>query len=139
MRVSGWKTALVDIDRDEEFVGDDVDQFSQIADLGENYEFITVDMPAIDNATITPYVQMDKKVTKALDASGPAIVGTIPKPVHFFGDSDADTDVIQSTIATTGLISITFRIGGYQYIRIKLGANQDPDVPIQVQGFNRSE
>lgn len=138
MKVSGWKTALIDIDRAEEFVGDDVDQYSQIVDLGENYEFLTVKMPTgMDSGAVTVYVQENEKVTKALDASGPAVVGDIPVPVHFFHDIDADTDVIQSSIATEGGISLTFYLGAYQYIRVRVGAAQDPDVELKVRGFNR--
>jgi len=141
MKVSEWKTALIDIDRASEFVGDDVDQYSKIVDLDENYEFLTVHVPTgMDSATLTPYVQKGEKVTRAagyFTPGSPAVVGDIPFPVHFFNDISADTDVIQSTIASTGGISITFRIGGYQYIRIKASANQDPDVELSVRGFNR--
>jgi len=138
MKRSASKTALIDIDRASEFVGDIVDQYSQIVDLGENYEFLTVQLPTIDSASITPYVQEEQKITKALDASGPAVVGTIPVPVHFFHDNNADTDVIQSTVASTGLISITFRIGGYQYIRLLAGATQTADGSVKCWGFNRT-
>ena len=141
MKVSEWKTALIDIDRASEFVGDDVDQFSKLVDLGENCEFLTVHIPTgMDSAQIIPYVQRGEKITRATDFFHPgseAVVGEVPFPVHFFHDQSADTDVVQATIATTGGLSITFRIGGYQYIRIKANANQDPDVELEVRGFNR--
>ena len=132
MKRSASKTALIDIDRASEFVGDIVDQYSKIVDLLENYEFLTVLLPTLDSASITPYVQEEQKVTN------PAVVGTIPVPVHFFNDIDADTDVIQSTVASTGLIAITFNIGGAQYVRLLAGATQTADRSIKCWGFNRT-
>ena len=137
MQVSAWKEALIDIDRNSEFVGDDVDRYSKLVDLVGNYEFLTVRLPALAaSAVITPYVQEDEKVTKALDAAGPAIVGTIPTIVHIL-DDDATGSFAHATSSGAGDISITFRIGGYQYVRIHAGANQSADRSIQVRGFNK--
>ena len=45
---SAWKTATLDYDRTTtEFTGDDADRFTDLVDLGGNYEFLTVEIPAL--------------------------------------------------------------------------------------------
>ncbi len=121
-----WQEALIDIDRAAEFSGDDVDQFTKLVNLDMPFEFLTVLVPAVDSGAITPYVQKE-----------PA-VDTVPVPVHFFHDNNADTDVVQSTVADTGSKAITFNIGGNQFVRLKVAADQSADRSLQVRGFNRS-
>lgn len=125
MKVSAWKTALIDIDRDTEFTGDDVDMYSKLVDLLENYEFLTVKLPALDaSAIISVYVQEGEAVSE------------VPVIVHVL-DDDATGSFAHSTSSGAGSISVTFRIGGYQYVRIHASANQSADRSIQVRGFNR--
>lgn len=122
---TGWIEALIDVDRALEFSGDDVDQYSKLVDLKGNYEFLTVKLPTITSSTITVYGQE----TEAEDE--------VPLPVHFWGDSDADTNVEQATVAATTALILTFRIGALQYIRIRANSTQSADVSVKVRGFNR--
>lgn len=125
MKCSKWFTATIDIDRATEFTGDDVDQYSKLVDLLENYEFLTVHFDsAITSATLTPVVQV-----------GPG-VDEVPVPVHVL-DDDATGSFAHATTAGTTQVSVTFRIGGYQYVRLKTGANQAADETFKVRGFNR--
>ena len=125
MKVSAWKTALIDIDRATEFSGDDVDQYSKLVDLKEYYEFLTVKLPTITSSTISVYGQE----TEAVDE--------VPVPVHFWHDNNADTNIEQATVAAATALILTFRIGGLEFIRIKAGTNQTADRSIKVRGFNR--
>lgn len=122
--VGGWKNAVIDIDRDTEFSGDDVDRYSSLVDLGDDFKYATVFIPAIDSAAVTPYLQRDGQVA------------TVPVASHFWNDADADTNVIQSTIAGTGGITITFFVGCCQYLRLYAGANQTADRTFYVKGHN---
>lgn len=133
MLPGSWKNALIDIDRSTEFTGDDVDRYSQVVDLGGAFEYLAVFIPTIDSAQITPYVQRDSHVDKVTNANG-----TVPVPVHFFNDSDADTDVVQSTVAGTGGIFVVFHIGSAQFVRIHSGANQTADRTFVIRGYNRN-
>ena len=124
MRASGWITATIDIDRDTEFTGDDVDQFSSLVDLGDNFEFVTVHFDSvITSSTINPWVQK----TKALDE--------VPVVKHVL-DDDATGSFAHATSAAVTQVSVTFRIGGYQYLRIRAGTNQSADETFSVRGFN---
>lgn len=125
MKVSAWKTALIDVDRATEFTGDDKEQYSELVDLKENCEFLTVRLPALDNATINPVVQEGEGVDE------------VPVPVHAL-DADATGSFLHATSAGTTAKSVTFWIGGYQFIRIKAGATQASDRSIKVRGFNRT-
>ena len=123
---SDWKAATIDIDRATEFTGDDVDRYSSLVDLKDNYQFVTVFIPTINSAQVTPYLQRD------------SAVATIPVVSHFFHDIDADTNVVQSTIAGTGGIVITFNIGGCRYFRLHSSANQTADRTFYCRGFDRA-
>ena len=124
MRASGWITATIDIDRDTEFTGDDVDQFSSLVDLGDNFEFVTVHFDSvITSSTINPWVQK----TRALDE--------VPVVKHVL-DDDATGSFAHATSAAVTQVSVTFRIGGYQYLRIRAGTNQSADETFSVRGFN---
>ena len=120
-----WKTATIDIDRDTEFTGDDADQFSDVVDLGEDYEFVTVHCDSvITSATINPWVQKTPEVDE------------VPVIKHAL-DDDATGSFAHATTAAVTSVSVTFRIGGYQYLRIRAGSNQAADEAFSVRGFNR--
>ncbi|KKN42167.1 hypothetical protein LCGC14_0715860 [marine sediment metagenome] len=122
---TGWIEALVDVDRALEFSGDVIDEYSKLVDLKGNYEFLTVKLPTITSSTISVYGQETEAVSE------------VPVPVHFWGDSDADTNVEQATVAATTALILTFRIGALQYIRIRANSTQAADISVKVRGFNR--
>ena len=125
MKVSAWKTALIDIDRATEFTGDDVDRYSNLVDLKENYEFLTVRLPALAaSAIVSVYVQEGETVAE------------VPVIVHAL-DDDATGSFAHSTSSGAGSLSVTFRIGGHQFVRIHASADQSADRSIKVRGFNR--
>jgi len=125
MKFSRWITATVDIDRATEFTGDDVDQFSDLVDLGDDYEFITVMLgSAITSSTLNPYIQRDSSIA------------TVPVIVHAL-DDDATGSFAHATTAATTQVAVTFRIGGAQYLRMRFGSNQSADRTLYVRGFNR--
>jgi hypothetical protein len=120
-----WETVLMDIDRDAEFAGDDVDQYSSLVNLGAEYKYATVFIPALDAAaTITPYLQRD------------SAIATVPVISHFWNDADADTNVAQATASGSGGLVITFFIGCCQYLRLKASADQAADRTFYVKGHN---
>lgn len=124
---SGWILATLDYDRSvDEFVGDDADRFTDLVDLGGSFEFITVLIPALDaSGTVTPYIQMN-------DA-----IATVPVAVHAL-DDDATGSFAHATSSGAGSIAVTFRIGGAEYIRLYVGADQTANRSFYVRGFNRS-
>jgi len=125
MKFSRWMTATVDIDRATEFTGDDVDQFSDLIDLGDDYEFITVIFgSAITSSTLNPYIQRDGSIA------------TVPVIVHAL-DDDATGSFAHATTAATTQVAVTFRVGGAQYLRMRFGSNQSADRTLYVRGFNR--
>lgn len=125
MKVSEWKTATIDIDRATEFTGDDVDQFSDVIDLEDNYEFVTVHCDSvITSATLAPWVQKTPEIDE------------VPVVKHALSDAATGSHEHATTAAVTQ-VSVTFRIGGYQYLRLRSGANQAADETFSVRGFNR--
>jgi len=125
MKFGAWKTATIDIDRASEFTGDDVDQFSDVVDLGEDYEFVTVHCDSvITSATLNPWVQKG------------AAIDEVPVIKHVL-DDDATGSFAHATTAAVTQVSVTFRIGGYQFLRIRAGAAQGADETFSVRGFNR--
>lgn len=122
---TGWVPVLLDIDRDEEFTGDDANQFSTVCDLGGAYEFVTVILPIMDSATVTLYVQK----TDAIDEV-PALLYVL--------DYDAAGALVQtSATVSTAAFALTYRIGGAQFFRLKCSHDQDPDITFYCRGFNR--
>jgi hypothetical protein len=115
---------LLDIDRAVEFVGDDVDQFSKLVDLGDSYEFVTIIIPTITSATIGVSIQMDE-----YEASIPTAVYAL--------DDDATGDFLHASTAATTAKAITYRLGGARWFRIKAGANQAADRTFYCRGFNQ--
>ena len=123
LKFGPWKSVLIDIDRATEFSGDDVDQYSAVFDLESDYEFVTVMIPTVTSATTGVCVQRN-------DA-----VATVPLPVYEF-DDDATGDFLHATTAATTSHVVSFRIGGFQFGRIKMGANQAADRTFYVRGYN---
>ena len=126
MFASEWKTATLDYDRSAtEFVGDDVDRFTDLIDLGDNYEKLTVFIPALDSSgTVSIYVQRD-------DA-----IATVPVVLHAF-DDDATGSFAHATSSGAGSIVTIFSIGGCRYFRIYAGADQSANRVFYCRGFNR--
>jgi len=87
------------------------DDLSAAVDLGNNYEFMQVILPTLTSSTVLVHV---------CDTSG----GTYTA----LGNGVA-------TAATTGAYATTFRIGGYQYIKIATGTGQASNRTIKVRGF----
>lgn len=126
MKCSSWITGTVDIDRDAEFTGDDVDQFSKLIDLGDNFEFITVILGSvITSSVLGPWIQMDGDID------------TVPVIVHVL-DDDATGSFAHATTAAVTQVAVTFRIGGAQWLRMRFGSNQAADETFYIRGFNRS-
>jgi hypothetical protein len=124
LRCSGWKTATIDTDRAEEFTGDDVDQFSSLIDLGENYEYLLVLCNStITSSTLAPWVQKTNSEAE------------VPVVMHIL-DDDATGSFAHATTAGTTQIAVIFRIGAIQYLRLRAGTNQDADETFSVRGFN---
>ena len=116
------KTALVDIDRASEFTGDDVDRFSEVVDLGEDFARVLVWIPALDaNGVVSVYVQRD------------SVISSIPLQVQSF-DADATGHFVKGTSSGAGDIAITFDVGGVQYLRVHVAANQAADITFYVRG-----
>ena len=112
--------ALIDIDRDGEFVGDDVDRYSALVDLGGEFSEVAIKLPTIDNATVAVYAQQD------------GAIATVPVPVHV-RKADNTTGVVFISEGTGG-ITVTLPLGNVRYIRLYTGANQTADRTILVKG-----
>ena len=121
---SDWISSLMDVDRDAEFTGDDVDRWSSVIDLGNNYEFVTITIPTIVSATISVGVMRNEVVT------------SVPSLVYALSDA-ATGNYLHATTAAETAMTVVFRIGGCRYFRIKSGANQTGDITFYVRGFNR--
>ena len=121
---SEWESALIDIDRGTEFSGDDVDRFSELVDLGAEYENLCVFIPTIDSGVVSVYVQRDGESD------------TVPVIIHVL-DDDATGSFAHSTTDGTGGIVVNFELGAIRYLRMHVAADQDPDVTFYVRGYNR--
>lgn len=125
MYASDWKSVLLDIDRASEFAGDDVDQYSALCDLEDDYEYVTIFIPTITSSTIGIAVQRD------------AAIATVPVYVYVL-DADATGCFAHATTAATTTMVVTFRLGGCRYFRIKAGSDQEADRTFYCRGFNRT-
>jgi len=123
---SNWEIATIDIDRATEFSGDDVDRYSSLVDLKENYEFATVVIPAlgVDGCVIGVSVQRDGEID------------TVPSPVYIM-DDDATGCFFHATTSASTAMTIVFRIGGIRWLRVKADTNQASDKTFYCRGFNR--
>ena len=126
MESSGWKSVTLDYDRSPtEFSGDDVDRYSELLDLGDFYENITVIIPALSaSAVVTPYIQVE------------STTDTVPTAMVAL-DDDATGHFAHATSSGAGSIAVVFRIGGARYLRLHCGADQIANRIFWVQGFSR--
>lgn len=110
---SAWKTVTLDFDRSStEFVGDDVDRFSELCDLGSVYEKIVVIIPPLSTSgAVSIYGQ-----------NLPAIA-TVCFQVQAW-DTDATGHYAHATSSGAGSIIAIFNVGGLQYFRVNVDANQ---------------
>lgn len=117
--------ALLDYDRSVvgSFSGDDADQYSLAFDLGAEYDFVRIECPTIESATVSLYKHHD---IEDLDE--------VPVPVEY--QKTDNTSAIWARTAGTAAGVITVLAGGLQFGRIKLSANQSANRSFYVQGFN---
>lgn len=117
-----WQTALIDINRNTEFSGDDVDQYSKLVDLGRESSGVVIELPAFSSSTISIYGQ-----------EGSTVV-TVPFIIHRLRDN-AQTSEAWTTTASTGSLFIHCNVlGAIRYIRIRANTNQAADRLIRVLG-----
>jgi hypothetical protein len=120
------KSCLIDTDRATEFTGDDVDQYSELVDLGSIFEFVRVEIPTITSSAVTLYIQEDGDED------------TVPKPLHGWYDADGDATVAIATTAATTAICITFKDVWARYVRVRATSDQAADRTFYLKGFNRA-
>jgi len=113
-KIGAWKDCQIDIS-DSTTLSDEVD-------LGHDFTHLLVLVPTITSTQIS--VQVAK-------GSG----GTY-YPVYDFLDSDADTDVLQATVAATTSKAIIFKIGAVRFIKLLSSQAQASDRDFVVRGFN---
>jgi len=124
MFASPSKTATIDIDRAEEFEGDDVDRFSSLVDLGANYKYLLVHVPEIDLATVHVYLQRDSHTD------------SVPSVLHRLKDNDTGS-AVQETTEGAGNIALGFMLFCAQHIRIYVSDNQSADRTFYLRGYNK--
>ncbi len=125
LMAGGWKTALIDIDRTTEFTGDDVDQYSELVDLGSSFSHVLVKIPTITSATVTIAICKEGSLAKAKEE--------VPDSLYIL-DRNATGHFLSATTAGTTGGYIIFNVGAAQFIRIKCGANQAADRTFYVRG-----
>lgn len=113
MKVSGWKTATIDISVD--------DDLSNEVDLEELYSFVQVMIPTLDAAQV---------VLKILKESG----GT-EAYLHDWKDADADNTVLYATADEADAKIVTFFVGAAQFLKIYTSAVQTGDRTFYVRGI----
>lgn len=116
MRETRPFTVTIDIDRSTEFSGDDVDQYSELCNLGQLCDKVQVWIPTLNaEGTVSLYLQRDGDID------------TVPKALYAWRDADADGTVLYATASGAGGIVVVFDVGSAQYFRIKVSANQSAD------------
>lgn len=111
---SGWVTSTVAKDGTISATG---------TDLGMPYKYCTVILPTIDSA--------------AISLQGAMTLDGTYNPIHGWNDADADGTVLVATTAGTGVITATFPLGGFQYVKVLCGAAQTTAaVTFYLRGFN---
>ena len=103
-RVSGWKTATIDVSED--------DDLSDEVDLSEHYRYLAVVIPTLTEARVGVHVATESGGTFVSLGSGNA----------------AKTD------PTTGDYATVFDIGGWRYIKLSSSVAQAADRSFSVQG-----
>lgn len=122
MRAGRIIPAVIDIDRATEFTGDDVDRFSELVDLEENFSRVLVWIPALDaSGAVSMYVQRNGEVD------------SIPLQIQAFKASAAG-HYAQATNNGSGSVAVVFDVGGVQYLRMHVAANQTADITFHVRG-----
>jgi len=117
-----WQLALIDIDRAGEFVGDDVDRYSGLVDLGHHASGVMIQVPEITSAAVSLLAQRD------------GLIATVPVGVYYRKTSD-DATALWATTAGTGGFIIYAPLGGIRYIRVATAAvNQTADRSFYVIG-----
>ena len=112
---SGWKDAVITF-------GTDPNNSAEV-DLEGAYEYLTVIIPTLSNASTT--------TVHISDASGGTFVA-----LYMF-DTNAVGDFAQITDDLTTTKALTFRIGGTQYIKVVCADNQSANTTFKLRGFNR--
>ena len=113
MLAGPWQDVLIDQSEDG--------KLSEEADLGANYEFLTVLIPTITSSAITVHITDTK--------------GGTYYPLFAF-DGNATGDFAHATTAATTTHAVVFRIGGVQFIKINSDSAQAADRTFRVRGFN---
>jgi hypothetical protein len=121
INAGAWQSAYVDIDRATQFVGDDVDQYSGLVDLGSEYTDVLVYIPTITSSTISLMLQKSSSPTE------------VPLPLNIL-DDDATGHFLSATTAGTAGMYIVFHVGAAQYLRVKCGSDQAADIECFVRG-----
>lgn len=116
--------ALVDIDRDSEYSGDDVDRVSKLVDLGGPYRFIQVFIPALSASAV---------VDLLIQADG--AIATVPSNLISLVTTQAG-HYVPSTSSGAGSISVVFDTGAAQYLRVRCSADQSADRNFYVRGIS---
>jgi len=114
MLPSRWKSAVISYATDA--------KISAEVDLGGAYEFLTVIIPTLSNASTTTVHISDKSA------------GTFV-PMYMF-DTAAVGDFAQLTDDADTTKAIIFRIGGAQHIKVVVDGDQTADTTFRVRGFN---
>ena len=122
MNVGSFIDCLIDIDRDTEFTGDDVDRYSKLVDLGREYESMIMEVPTIDSAALSVYLQETPSEA------------AVPKPLHVRKRLTAEGTLLWATTAGTGGFTVVVPIGGYRYVRVYSDANQTADRTLRLRG-----
>ena len=121
---TGKILALIDIDRDVEFSGDDVDRYTKLVDLGGIYKFVEVTVPALSaSAAVDLFTQEDKSID------------TVPSQFIALVTTAAG-HYVPSTTSGAGTVIVVFGPLVAQYVRVRAGANQSADRNFYVRGFN---
>ena len=102
--VSGWKTATIDVETDDDLSG--------AVDLGEHYRYLAVVLPPLTLARVGIHV-------------APSLTGTY---VPLGSGASAQTD------PTTGGYATVFDLGGWRFVRLSTSAGQAADREFSIQG-----
>lgn len=124
MIIGSWQTALIDINRDQEFgAGDDVDRYSMLVDLGRAYDRLLIILPALSaSAAISIWVQEL------------ASTATVPTQLYYF-KPEAAAHAAWATSSGAGTLAIACNhLGGFRYVRLKASADQAADRSIRIAG-----
>ena len=116
MLTSAWYSALLDIDVDADA--------TQEVDLEGSYEFMTVTIP-----TLTQASTLEAQIARE---SG----GTFFSMWRW--DADTANDLVGTTSSITTTRALTFYIGGAQFVKVGVaGSDMSSDLTFYVRGFNR--